>query len=286
MNSILLTGSGGLVGNRILRLLQPIYNVVAPNQSQLDITNVHAVSGFVRKYSPDVIINAAAFSDVSAAELERDNKDGLCWKVNAVGTKNLVRAAGTVKAFVILLSTGSVFSGTADNPGPFKETDGVSPKRRLGWYAYTKVVAERAGADAIVRLSHVIGPGGHSAPNGKVDYLQSILQREREGSLYPLFTDQEFPVTYTDDIAEAIIRIGEKRKRGLFHVVSADRTSPYEMVKFFLNRNDLQTISYREFIKHVRLPLRYSQYHAIDGAVTRRVLKIPSRTWRQVLALV
>ncbi len=285
MKTLLLTGSGGLVGYRLRTQLKTEYTVIAPDRSELNITDSGAVMRFVQKHTPDVIINAAAFADVSRAELQRDKKDGMCWKVNVEGTRNLVGAARVTGAFIILLSTGSVFAGTSRNSGPFTEVDSASPKHRLGWYAYTKLIAEKSGVDAIIRLSHVIGPKQYESPNRKSDYLRNIIQLSKKGALYPLFPDQLFPVTFLDDIKTAVEQVGEKRLSGIFHVVSTDHTSPYELARFVLKRDTIPTVTYKEFIQHISLPLRYSQYHAIDGKSSRSLLHLPHRSWREIVTL-
>lgn len=283
MKKVLVTGSGGLVGYRISEQLKNHYEIIAPSRDAFDVIDPMSVSDFIYRSKPDVIVHAAAFSDAQAAESERDNKKGMCWKINVEGTENIVNSARINGAFVILLSTGSVFSGTTGNPGPFREDDKVSPKKSLGWYAYTKLVAEQSGVDAIIRLSHVIGPKSYESPNKKPDYLKNILQLYKEGKLFPLFPDQKFPITFLNDISVAVERVGKNRLRGIFHIVSSDMASPLELAQYVIKKENLSKIYFQDFIRKTRLPLRYSQYHALNGVQTRKKLRMPERTWRDIV---
>jgi dTDP-4-dehydrorhamnose reductase len=127
---ILLTGGTGRLGSA-LRELVPL--APAPNRQELDITDLQSIHNAFAKYQPRAVIHAAAYTNVAAAETEKD----LCWMVNVEGTRNLVTVALAHGVQVIYISTDYVFWG---DKGGYKEEDPVGPVRN--YYALSKLVAE------------------------------------------------------------------------------------------------------------------------------------------------
>lgn len=132
---ILLTGGSGKLG-RELRALLP--EIVAPPHAELDITRPETIAAALERYRPEVVVHAAAYTDVAGAERERE----LCWRTNVDGTRHLVRALLGTDVLLVYLSTDYVFEGTR---GMYREDDTPGPTRN--YYALTKLVAE-----SIVRL--------------------------------------------------------------------------------------------------------------------------------------
>ena len=146
---ILVTGSNGLVGTKVLeRLIQdrtdePLaaYHRTRTNEYLgelplwwLDTTSAQDVDRILDEALPDAVVHAGAFTNVDGAERDRD----LTWASNAEATGILARACAAHGVRLVYLSTEYVFDGTA---GPYRETDPVNP---LGWYAKTKEAGEQA----------------------------------------------------------------------------------------------------------------------------------------------
>ncbi len=288
--SILLIGATGLVGSRLAVLLRD-KKLLTPFRSELDIVQKTQVYEYFRKHRPKVVIHCADFTDVSVAEQQRGNKKEICWQVGVNGTRHVVEAAANVGAFVIFLSTGSVFVGTKSNPGPFKETDFPSTEARTGWHAWTKVQAEKlvSPAGAIIRISHPVKP---AVVGARLDYLHKMLELYKQGRLYPLFTDQRFPITEIDDLFRVVDMLISTRKSGIFHVASRNLVMPYEFVSYALRKlsdkpQRLISITFAEFIRHCPLPRRrYSQYSALDVSGTEKQLGITFPTWQEIVGRV
>lgn len=130
MSRILLTGGSGRLGTA-LRGLMP--QLIAPLRAELDITDAESVRGALEHYQPDVLVHAAAYTDVAGAEKEK----ALCWRVNVEGTRNIVRAALNRPLHLVHISTDYVFWGDV---GGYKEDDPVGPVRN--YYALSKLAAE------------------------------------------------------------------------------------------------------------------------------------------------
>ncbi len=279
---ILITGVSGLVGSRVAQVLSCNFNVLTPSRDILDITKADQVSRYVRQNKPRVVIHAAAFTDATAAEKERGDPNGICWKVNVDGTKYLNETAKQIGAYHIFISTGSVFSGTRDNPGPFTEDDEPpSDASKLLWYGWTKRCAEKQVDGAIIRISHPVKKEG---PGVEQDYIHKLLNLYHKGRLYALFTDQFFPITWIDDVARVIEMLIESPRRGVFHVASPDLVSPYELMQYAVSsRPGLEFTAMKDFLKKTELPRRFTQYCAIDSGKTEKKLGLHFKSWKETV---
>jgi dTDP-4-dehydrorhamnose reductase len=200
---ILLTGGSGRLG-RELRALLP--DVVAPSHSELDITDPDAVARTVQRRRPATIVHAAAYTDVAAAERDRD----LCRAVNVEGTRNVARAARAAGALLVHISTDYVFEGSR---GGYREEDPTGPARNV--YAQTKLEAESAAREA-----------------GRVLILRTSF-RPREWP-YPIaFTDVFTSQDYVDVIAPELalaIRAAAHIPHDVLHIAT-ERKSVYELAR-------------------------------------------------------
>lgn len=131
-DKILLTGGSGRLGTALRGLLP---GLIAPPSSDLNITQPHTIGQAISTHQPEVIVHAAAYTNVAGAEQDRQ----ACWRVNVEGTRNLVQAAHSIDAYLVHISTDYVFWG---DKGGYCETDTPGPVRN--YYALTKLVAEEA----------------------------------------------------------------------------------------------------------------------------------------------
>lgn len=137
---ILLTGGSGRLGSE-LRMLLP--GALAPSRYEMDITDAASVRALIERERPNVIVHAAAYTNVSDAERERE----VCWTVNVLGTRHIAAAANAVGAKLVHISTDYVFDGQTGN---YVEEDTPGPV--VNYYALTKLVAEEAARAATQHL--------------------------------------------------------------------------------------------------------------------------------------
>lgn len=133
---VLLTGGSGRLGRELQGLLP---GIIAPPRAELDVTGPETIAAVLDRYEPEVIVHAAAYTNVARAEQDRET----CWRVNVAGTRHLVRAALGRETFILHISTDYVFAGTT---GMYREDDPVGPVRN--YYALSKLAAEE-----VVRLA-------------------------------------------------------------------------------------------------------------------------------------
>ena len=157
MKKIWIVGSLGHMGQALIRLLDMMeYELYETDKDELDITDEHAVSLFMHRNRPDVVINCAGYHpSAGAAQSETD----MAYKVNAVGARNLAQSAESIQAKLIQISTDDVFSSASDTP--YNEFDDVNP---VGLFAKSKYAGEKFVIQlmtryVIIRSSWIYGIG-------------------------------------------------------------------------------------------------------------------------------
>ena len=191
---MLVTGGSGNLG-RALRTVFP--HGVFPSRNELDLLRKESVAAFIKTYKPAVMLHAAAYTNVRAAEEERQ----LCWDTNVRGTEFLVEELlqQNLQCYFVYMSTACVFYG---DRGMYAEDDIPRPKN---FYGLTKLlgeyVARRIPSHLIIRTNFVA----------------------REHWPYPkAFVDRFGTYLYTDDVAHAINEVIAKQLSGIVHI-SGDR---------------------------------------------------------------
>lgn len=288
---IFITGASGLVGSRISELLQGRHIMAAPEHPKIDILKYNNLRMHVAAENPDILVHCAAYTDVSRAELDRNNKNSLSWQLNVEGTRNVVNVCNELDVFLAYISTDAVFSGNKDNPGPYDEYTPIEENSQaLSWYGWTKAEGERIVAQslkhcAIVRISNPV----RAHYTLKKDYVQKILSLYYEKKLYPMFRDQYLTLTYIDEIAYALDIIARNHKDGIFHVSSSDLFTPAKLAQYAVGRavgqteKTITTRTMDEFISRTGNKARYPQYGGLGVKKTQKRLHMQFLTWREIV---
>ena len=200
---ILLTGGSGRLGTELRTLLPEI---VAPSSREMNLTQAQSVLDTVQITQPDLIVHAAAYTDVSGAEKQREQ----CWAVNVEGTRHVARAANAVGAKLVHISTDYVFDGQSGN---YREEDTPGPV--VNYYSLTKLVAEEAARAA---QNHLI--------------IRTSF-RPRQFAYPVAFSDVYTGQDYVDIIAPQIalaVQHALKIEDEILHIVT-ERKSVYELAQ-------------------------------------------------------
>jgi len=288
---LLITGSNGLVGSHFVENYpKNLENtIISPSSEELDITDATSVNNFFKLQKVDAIIHFAAFTDVSKAEEERNNKKGACWIVNVEGTANLIRAASKQSVYFIYISTDTVFSGHKDNPGPYKEDYPTEENPNLlSWYGWTKRQAEKlvtnnSGNSVILRIANPV----RAKFKDKLDYVRKILNLYDTDKIYPMFNDQYLTLTYINEVTEALKVLLEKRSLGIYHVSSINVFTPYKLANFLIEKTRgkkgfVKPISIASFLKDN--PSRYPQYGGLKVERTQKILNLRLMSWEEIVS--
>src|SRR5688572_6664595 len=232
---ILITGANGLLGQHLVKhLLDKNYTVIAtgigPSRlpfkaseqftySELDIIDGPVVNKTILKLHPDVIIHAAAMTQVDQCEEQKV----ACWNVNVTATRFLVDAAKEISARFILLSTDFVFDGLH---GPYAESSEPNPVNYYGsskWGAETAV--EESGLDwVIVRTVLVTGNPLSGTRQNIITWVKDKLQK---GEKIKVVDDQYRTPTFVEDLAAGIALVLDKKAHGIYHISGRDALTPY-----------------------------------------------------------
>lgn len=240
MKTILITGSNGLLGQKLIYALLDRnkkggnWNIIATSKGEnrlretngytylpLDITSETEVKSVLEKYQPDVLINTAAMTNVDACESDRAGAKAM----NADAVAHLVNAAKSDCHF-IHLSTDFIFDG---ENGPYKEEDEPNP---LSYYAVTKLEGEKIVQAsslkwAIIRTIIVYGIVDNMSRSNIVLWAKDALSK---GQKINIVDDQFRSPTLAEDLAEGCILCAEKNAEGIFHVSGKDVMSVLELV--------------------------------------------------------
>ncbi len=207
----LIFGRDGQVGRALVARLP---DARAFGHAEADFADPPTLARIIAAEHPSVIINAAAYTAVDAAEDDRQR----AWTVNAEALDAIGRAAAEIGALVVHYSTDYVFDGTA--PGFQPETQPTSP---LSVYGASKLAGEvllrdSGAAHMIFRTSWVY------APQGK-NFALTILRLARERETLTVVADQVGAPTPADLIAEVTRAAVARPVPGLYHLAPAGETS-------------------------------------------------------------
>lgn len=226
----LITGYKGQLGFDIVRELQSRgeEDILALDYEEMDITDKESVDKVVIEANPDVIFHCAAYTQVDVAE---ENEDA-CYKVNAVGTKNMVDAAKKVGAKIVYISTDYVFDGTKE--GIYEVTDTPNP---LGVYGKTKYEGElealKYERSFVVRTSWVFGI------NGK-NFVKTMLKLSETKTELNVVADQVGSPTYTVDLAKLLVDMVNTDKYGIYHANNEGFCSWAEFAEYIFESNAVE----------------------------------------------
>jgi dTDP-4-dehydrorhamnose reductase len=192
MRRIVLTGADGQIGWELRRTLAPLGHVVACARHDLDFSELRGLRQQLRAMKPDVIVNAAAYTAVDAAE----TNEALALRVNAEAPRVLAEEAGRTGGWLVHYSTDYVFDGTKE--GPYTEDDEPNP---LSAYGRSKLAGERAiaatGARHLTfRTSWVYAARGRN-------FLLTMLKLVAERDSLRVVDDQHGAPTWARLVAEA-----------------------------------------------------------------------------------
>jgi dTDP-4-dehydrorhamnose reductase len=224
---ILLTGKNGQIGFALIKKLAFLGEVIATDRNELNLENSDAIRKYIEKIKPDIIINAAAYTDVDKAELEIE----LAHKINKVAPKVLAEKASQLNVPIIHFSTDYVFDGLKNEP--YMETDQANPQ---SIYGKTKWEGEEAVRNykkhIILRTSWVFSSHGQN-------FLKTILKLIQEKTSLNIISDQKGTPTSVDvlaDVTETVVKSILNKPNfkdfGTYHVALEGETNWYQYACF------------------------------------------------------
>jgi dTDP-4-dehydrorhamnose reductase len=270
---ILLVGASGQLGRALIDFYrqQPGIRLTLWQRPAVDITQP-AIVPQLAALAPDVVINAAAWTNVDGAEAQPD----AAYAANALGPKYLALGCQRCGAALVQVSSNEVFPGL---PGQYyREYDPPAPK---GVYARSKLAGELATRQVLdrlylVRTAWLFGPGGNNFPS------KITAAADKHGQLR-VVADEVGNPTYAPDVAAAIAQLVTTEQYGIYHLVNDGHASRFAFAQATLQANGrghvgLTPITAAEWPRPVTPPLHAVLINQADAA-----LGITLRPWQDAL---
>jgi len=263
---ILITGTNGLLGQKLVALLQDKkdIDVIATARGKsttplgrvvyysLDITKEADVNRIISTTKPAVVINTAAMTQVDDCETNREQ----CWKANVDAVEYLVKACAKNNAHLVQVSTDFIFDGSH---GPLDETEKPAP---VNFYGESKLAAEHIVMNStidwcIVRTVLVYGITHDMSRSNIVLWVKKNLEQKKT---IQVVNDQWRTPTLAEDLAMGCYLAAIKKAHGVYHISGKDFMSPYDIAirtaEFFnLDKSLIKITDSNQFKQPARRPL-------------------------------
>ena len=279
---LVILGAGGRLGAALLREYGDKYDVASFNQAQLDLSNLDDVRERVRASNFDMLINAAAFTNVDLCETERDR----AFLINAEAPSLLAKICSDKSAKLIHFSTDYVFDG--EKRSPYTEEDEANP---ISVYGASKLAGEKSVLSSenrhlVVRVSWVFGPDRPS-------FIDGIIKRAQENKAVDAIGDKFSAPTYTLDVVAMLPRFftRDAAYAGILHFANSGECSWQEYAQWALDcchetRLPLkgERVSARKLDDMANWAARRPVYSVLSTEKYTRLAGMSPRTWREAVA--
>ncbi len=229
---VCILGSNGMLGQRLVfyYLANPRVELMCSSFEeesfiknvgylQADISSKKDVHKLIHDFYPDYIINTAAYTNVDGCETEKE----LSWKINVTGVENIAKSASAIDAHLIHISTDYVFDGLN---GPYDENAMPNPISSYGRskLASENVINSTSLKASIIRTNVLYGP----AKYGRPDFVKWVVSSLKSKKRINIVTDQINNPTFIDDLVQAINKLMEFNKVGLYNIGGEEFLSRFE----------------------------------------------------------
>ena len=261
-----------MLGTDLTASLAPSFDPVGLDLPELNITQEDAVVQTIVALRPDLVIHAAAYTDVDGCEKWPEK----ALAVNVRGTTNVVTACVELKIPLAYISTDFVFEGRKKSP--YREYDPTNPIQVYGRskLAGELCVSRRLKKFFIIRTSWLFGKHGRNFPT-------AILDQAEKGERLRVVSDQTGSPTLTDDLCRGIIEIIKNNEYGIYHAANRGSASWFEFAVAILRetgkKNVIQPISSKELNRAAARPA----YSVLSNSVLENSLNFKMPDWQDAL---
>ena len=248
MSRIIVLGAKGMLGRALVQAW-PSHEVAAWDREELDITNAKDVLEKITEQQPQIVINAAAYTDVDGAQENRED----AFRVNELGVRNVALAAKQAGAKLVHFSTDYVFPGDKDSG--YLEDDVAGPA--LNVYGESKLAGEKALAETgsdyfLIRTAWLYGAHGKN-------FVETMLALGETRKEIAVVNDQHGSPTYAKDLAQFSRELAEGRYNpGIYHAVNTGVTTWFEFAcrifELAGKKVTVKPVTSQEFVRPAKRP--------------------------------
>ncbi len=269
----LIFGAKGQLGRELMAVFRDTGEVAGHDLPEVNINNEATLHPLFEAFRPELVINAAAYTDVDGAEDDLET----AFLVNEAGARNVADLAAYYDAPIVYYSTDYVFDG--GKRAPYTTEDPICP---VSVYGKSKAAGEVATRKAnphhfVVRTAWLYGPGGNH-------FIRKILDAAKKRDSLKVVSDEVGSPTYTRDLAEATRALAQTRAYGIYHAANDGSCSRYEQACEAMRLAGIDTpvapCSSAEFPTKACRPA----YSALDASKLAQVTGQRMRPWNEALA--
>ena len=276
---ILITGSQGMLGSALVKVLSSEFKTKGIDIADCDITDKDQIINLVTSYRPSIIIHTAAYTDVDVNELNSER----AFAVNALGSENIAKAAKDAQALLFYISTDYVFDG--NKPKPYIEEDIPNP---VNIYGSSKLKGEKF-VQALVEKHFILRTSWLFGPKGK-NFVTTILDKAQAVSRLEVVDDQKGSPTYTLDLAKAIKNLIAHLDTvpcqdcyGIYHLTNAGSCFWFEFAKRIVELANLKTEVFPISSQESKRPACRPKMSILNTNKIKDVFSAELRTWQEAL---
>jgi dTDP-4-dehydrorhamnose reductase len=280
---VLVTGAGGQVGRALLRMPPAMLQVIGLGHKELDIADPKSVRAAFAEFRPDVVINAAAYTDVDRAEKDTE----AARKVNAVGPHTLAVEAAALGARMLQVSTDFVFDGSSSRP--YRVDAMPAP---LSVYGRSKWEGEQAVRSVLGSRACILRTAWVYDANGR-NFLTTMMRLMRAQGSVRVVADQVGTPTAAIAVAEVIwALVARPESAGVFHWTDAGVASWYDFAQAIAEEAIALDLLPAEVVvipittEEFQTAARRPPYSVLDKRSTMVTLNLGTVHWRPRLRLV
>lgn len=276
---ILVLGARGMLGQELVATLTQHLDsptsdqLIAWDLPELDIGSKEDVLESISRVKPDLVINAAAYTNVDGCEENEEQT----MSSNAAAPGFIAQACKETDSLLVHFSTDFVFDGRSDDP--YKPGDSVNPLSVYGRSKWEGEVAIRSSGchHLIIRTSWLFGIKGRN-------FVEAILNKAESGESLRVVNDQVGCPTYAVDLADAVVKLLNTRANSTIHFCNAEKCSWYdfakEIVQYVSNDILVETMTSEQLHQSAQRPA----YSVLDTSLYFEYTGHQPATWRDALS--
>ncbi len=273
---ILITGSTGMLASECRMVFSQGHEVIAPSKNMLDIVSWDGVVESLQKFSPDVVLNCAGFTDVDAAEADPYTVH----KLNVEGPRNLAQGSARYECTLLQISSDYVFDGKKMAPQPYFEDDVLYPLSTYGMSKMESEIAVRENSSAyiILRTSWLYGVHG-------ANFVKFIVGHALKGqtATIKVVTDQMISPTWAYRLALQIKGLLEHEARGTYHATSEGYCTPFEYAEFILAKLGLKAFLQPCTLDELKRPAKRPRNCILENRLLKKQGLNMMKHWKEDL---